>query len=293
MLSQSFQNFEVIIVNDGSTDNGEEIVRNIKNDKVKLVTQTNSGVSAARNKGAEKAQYGFLAFLDGDDTWEENFLEEMNCLVEEFPKAGIYGTNNTFIYNNNKIMPAGNFDALFSGKTTGIIENYFAVFASIKRSPFSNSNLCIPKKIFSEFGGYKLGVRLTEDSDLWCRIAMKYEVAYNVKPLANYYLETIGNTHGIFEPTPFQVTVRLIEALKGQDVKTQHRNSVKKLISLQQLYLVKRALVNREKAFACRIMKDVNLLKHYPKDYIICCGMLLLPNQLGKILIKTKNKLKG
>ena len=67
----------------------------IVDERLKLVSQKNAGVSAARNTGAEEAQYEYLAFLDGDDTYEPNFLSEIVKLIGNFPNAGIYGTSNS------------------------------------------------------------------------------------------------------------------------------------------------------------------------------------------------------
>ena len=69
VFNQSFQDFEVIVVDDGSTDRGAEIVREYKDERLRLVSQKNSGVSAARNAGIAAAHNSWIAFLDADDIW--------------------------------------------------------------------------------------------------------------------------------------------------------------------------------------------------------------------------------
>ena len=289
VLSQDYPHFEIIVVNDGSSDGGEKIVTKIEDERLKLVSQKNAGVSAARNTGAKEAKYEYVAFLDGDDTWEPNFLMEISKLIEEYPSMGIYGTSNSFIYPNGKKV-SENFDNLFKGKKTGIIEDYFGLFAKIHKSPFSNSNLCIPKKIYHEFGGYKVGVKLTEDSDLWCRIALKYPIAFNTLPLANYYLDISGSTVGIFEPHEFQVAKTLRNALVNNTVEKKYIPSVKKLIVFQKLSLIKRALLTGNKSFALSKITDFEILTYYPKEYIQCVIALMIPTKIFDIIRKAKHK---
>ena len=279
VLNQTYDNFEMIIIDDGSTDEGVRIVSSIQDTRIKVFSQINSGVSAARNRGALLAKNQYLAFLDADDTWEPNFLQEISNLIDEFPYAGIYATNNKFIYPSGKVM-LESFSDLFNGNNIGIIEDYFGLFAKIQKSPFSNSNLCIPKKIYDEFGGYKEGVKLTEDSDLWCRIALKYDIAYNIRPLANYFMALEGSTHTIFEPKEFQIALTLKDSISQNQVKKELISSVKKLISFQNLSLVKRAILSGEKMFVIRRIFNYAMWISYPKDSIICLVSLFLPSKL-------------
>jgi len=276
VLNQTYDNFEIIIIDDGSTDEGVRIVSSIQDTRIKVFSQINSGVSAARNRGALLAKNQYLAFLDADDTWEPNFLQEISNLIDEFPYAGIYATNNKFIYPSGKVM-LESFSDLFNGNNIGIIEDYFGLFAKIQKSPFSNSNLCIPKKIYDEFGGYKEGVKLTEDSDLWCRIALKYDVAFSVKPLANYFVALEGSTHTIFENKDFEVVNTLQSALVNKNVPQRLEKSVKKLIALQKLGLIKRGILTSNKGKILKNFLNFSVIKHYPVEYAKCFLALLIP----------------
>ena len=279
ILNQTYQNFEIIIVNDGSNDGGEKKAASFDDKRIKVINQQNQGVSSARNTGANIANYEFLAFLDADDIWLNTFLEEVNMLIDKYPNAGIYGTNNYFEYPNGKIT-FEKYDWLFRGEKSGIIDDYFAIFVKVGKSPFSNSNICIPKQTYKDFGGYMSGVRLTEDSDLWCRIALKNDIVFLTTPLAYYYLGTTGHTHFLFEPKDFQVTITLKNMLNNELIKPRQIRSINKLIAFHQLNLIKRSILTGHRLFALKKIIKSNLICYFPFDIIKCLIVLLIPSNI-------------
>ena len=288
VLNQSYQNFEIIVANDGSTDDGDKEVLALHNDRIKLISQKNSGVSAARNLGIDNSSSEYLVFLDADDTWEPEFLNELYSLIVKYPDMGIYATNNYFIYSDNQKKHQV-YSGLFKEQSQGVIENYFEIFAKYRKSPFSNSNYCVPRKILDDVGKYLVGVKLTEDSDLWCRIALKYKIAYSIKPLANYYLDTEGNTHTVFFPEDFQVTKRLKNALQNNLVKKEHLKSVKDLICVQEFYTIKRAITSNNKSFALKKLFNKNLFLQDRITFISCLIAILIPQFFFRHLSSLRN----
>ena len=93
VLSQTFQQFEIVIVNDGSTDGSVSVIERMNNPLIRLIHQKNGGVSAARNRGIEEARFEYIAFLDADDEWKENHLEVIAGLIRKFPECGVFGTS--------------------------------------------------------------------------------------------------------------------------------------------------------------------------------------------------------
>ena len=93
IFAQDFDNWELIIVNDGSTDGTIDVLQKYKgNPKVHICSQKNQGVSAARNTGIGYSQYPYLAFLDADDVWKKNHLSTLYEMILMYPKAGMYCT---------------------------------------------------------------------------------------------------------------------------------------------------------------------------------------------------------
>lgn len=194
VLSQTFADYELIIVDDGSSDNSADIALQAIEGQgnCRLIKQDNAGVSMARNNGVAASQGECLCFLDADDWWEPTFLEEMSKLIEEFPDAGIYGTNYTIVNetkHKTRVAPIG----VDSGFEKGYI-NYCQVYAKTLAMPLWTGAVCVPRSVFDEMRGFPKSIKLGEDFLLWIHIALKYKVAFLNKPLA-YYNQDVDSSH--------------------------------------------------------------------------------------------------
>lgn len=182
VLQQTFTNYEIILVNDGSTDNSLEVLSNFEDSKIKIYSQENKGASAARNLGIEKSKGEFIAFLDADDYWFPNHLEELVKLSEQFPNCGSYCSR--YQIKNTKNSVKSPVFKNISPNFNGIVENYFA-----SNYPFKINitlNQMIPKKILIEMNFFTEGITNGQDLELWTKIAIKYPVAIHNKTTAVY-----------------------------------------------------------------------------------------------------------
>ena len=186
VLGQTYQDFELVIVDDGSTDSSAEIAQRCIDGKSNCILQyqKNAGVSMARNKGVAVSHGDYLCFLDADDWWEPTFLEEILNLISEFPDAGIYGTNYTIV-NETKQKTAVAEIGVERGFEKGYI-NYCQVYAKTLAMPLWTGAVCMSRMVFDEMGGFPTGIKLGEDFLLWIRVVLKYKVAYLNKALSYY-----------------------------------------------------------------------------------------------------------
>ena len=192
VLQQTFQEFEIIVIDDGSTDESLVCLRNVCDEicacepsfrsKISIIEQTNQGVSTTRNNGAKVAKYDYFAFLDADDWWDTVFLERMNGVIKEYPQNGIYASG--YYVSKGKNIRVGK-TGVGTDFHLGII-NYAKLLAKGDCRPLWTGAVIISKKDFFNVEGFNPNLTLGEDFDLFFRISMKNGVVLLNLPLSFY-----------------------------------------------------------------------------------------------------------
>ena len=186
VFNQTFQDFEVVIVNDGSTDKSVEEVEKFNNPRICLIHQKNAGVSAARNKGIAETKYDYIALLDADDEWYPDYLQEQVNLINKYPECSIFVCAYEFRNHKGELKPIIVNKMPFSSQT-GVLTNYFEV-ASCSHPPICSINIVAQKESFLSIGGFPVGVQSGEDLLTWARLATKYSIAYSRRVLSVFNL---------------------------------------------------------------------------------------------------------
>ncbi|WP_431136497.1 glycosyltransferase family 2 protein [Psychroserpens mesophilus] len=187
--SQSFSDFEVIVVNDGSTDCSLKEVNTISDKRLHIFSIENQGVSHARNYGISKAKADLIVFLDADDTWHDHHLQDLKALYEEFPNCGMYCK--AYHKQDDHILIPSKFKNIPNDTPwKGIVDDYFE--SSLINSIAWTSAVMVPKYILNTIGVFdtKITLGAGEDTDLWIRIALQYPVAFSNRISAIHQLHS-------------------------------------------------------------------------------------------------------
>lgn len=185
VLNQKFKEFELLVVNDGSTDNSFEVVKEINDDRIRLIDQSNQGVSAARNRGIIEAQFNWITFLDADDFWFENHLEEVMKMTKSFQNEKVFTTS--FKYSDNRY--------LFKHQRKSTIfkvENYFK--EAIKEVLVWTGTIVVHKDCFESVGMFNVNLKIGEDTELWNRLIRRYGLVKSNVITAIYRIDAENRT---------------------------------------------------------------------------------------------------
>jgi len=278
VLNQSFKNFEAIIINDGSTDSSLEFAKQIKDNRIRIITTPNMGLSAARNTGIKHSNTDYITFLDADDLWKPHHLEQLHKLIISFPNNGMYCSGYTVKKSKNI-----SHRAIFNDLPTnykGIVPGFFK--HSLLNCIAWISAICVPKYVFNDIGTFDLEIFSEQDTDLYIRIALKYNVVLDNTSVSAIYNKTMENS--MSNSNHKKTIPKLLYTYKNDE---KNNPTLKKYIDYNRFSFIIHAKLNSNITATKNLINDIDTsnLTNYQ------LFLTKLPKQVVRLLffIKTKS----
>ncbi len=187
VFGQSVKDFELIVVDDGSTDNGVALLDEAygSDSRLRIINQTNSGVSAARNRGLAEMRGDLAVFLDADDEWMPEHLEDILTTAEKFPDAGLLGTGYRQICRGGYVS-----EISVCGVEPKLVQDYFFAARSVPFSSLLHISACaVTREAYNRLGGFIENEPYGEDTEFQARYAFHFSVACHPRVTAVYHRE--------------------------------------------------------------------------------------------------------
>ncbi len=285
VLGQSFPDFEIIVVNDGSKDNTLGVLKDINDERLVVIDQENQGVSVARNNGIQNAKGEFICFLDADDEFLPKHMEHLDELIKTYPERSFFST--TFCISmrddaDNIVMPETNGSVVY-------YENFVREMITHSEK-ICTGCICIKREMFENYGMFEPGVKIAEDTDMWERVYVHTGAVYSdnitVKRNRDGSEATRQYARG-FDADPLnRMPVYLSDDTISDDVK----ESLKIQFELKKLSVVRSYLFVGDKTKARLALKNIDKSKISKKRMYVTYVCFLVPSQLIRWCLKVKNR---
>ena len=268
--AQTFEDYQIVIVNDGSTDGCERLVEPFLREGDLLIHQENGGHAAARNRALAAAEADLIASLDADDEWLPGHLADIHELSQRFPEAGLFGTG-------IRICRSCFFlDHYLSGGEPRIA-NYFRV--SVSGAACNSSSVAFRREVFDQLGGFLLNELVGADLEYWARIALHWPMALH--PAVSSVIHRSASTANTRSATvnrcgPELAYGMLEQALKDGLVPTEVEPDVRAYVAAGRIgrakFLIRKGLVrsaadllNHEGTLNAAVRGPAGVLRAYAK----------------------------
>jgi glycosyltransferase involved in cell wall biosynthesis len=275
VLNQDYQKFEIVVIDDGSTDNSVAVVRKIKDERIRILRFENKGLSASRNRGVKNAYYDYIAFLDADDTWRENHLSTFNFLINKYSSsASWFGTSYDIVQKNGKVLNSVLYN-YWEDDWHGLINNFFQI--NRRQWLVNMCTICVNKAHYEQIQGFDESLDCEEDIDFFIRMGLHSPIAYCNRVTMSY--NTLGGNR------ISDASYRNKQTINLQKYSTieQERQDVKQFLDFFRYTQYVKFMLSKDFDKAYKARKGINrnnltalqfCIIHLPR-FIIVFGMLI------------------
>ena len=233
VLSQSYTNFELLIVDDGSTDQSATVVNGILDERINLLVKENGGVSSARNTGVHAAKYEWISFLDADDLWHIDFLKNIVEVIEEQKEVQVITTDYETRTSNGDVIKS------YIANKKGYVD-FFAVTNEIGFHILNMSTFCVRKSTLIQTGLFSTSISHGEDMEVFEKLAREHKI-YLIDKVLSYYIHDAENRASYNLPNPKKTRVYQVDTIEIVSIHEEKYQKDRILVYLHE-YFVQRKL---------------------------------------------------
>ena len=268
ILNQTFKDFEIIVVNDGSTDDFDSAISNYQT--VKVINQQNGGVSVARNTGINQATGDYVCFLDADDLWLPNHLQTLNQLIEEYPQGKFFITSHQVTYPNGKEKFSR--ELLEDYPDHFVCENFFKLLNARGDGLINTNCTCIQRNILIDNNiFFEPGERIGEDTDMWFRLALRFPVIISKQTTTKYRRElSTATKRGTSNLT--WIFARREQEIAKLDIPSDLKIECEKLVDRYKMSCSRELMATRNRKQAKEVLKTIKHKNRKTRlSKMLCC----------------------
>lgn len=266
VYAQTYTDFHIIIVDDGSKDAPEDALQSLTGSQHFLIHQENGGVSRARNTGLAYAKGEYVCFLDADDLWKPNHLETLYQLIEKYPDSDMFVTSHELITPNEKVIHSS--EALNTYDPDFETDDFLGILNRTSYSIINTNSVCVCRSVLEqEKIRFEPGIRIGEDTDVWYRLGLKHKVAVSQKETTVYRREFSTATATGSHIQNWIFSRREADILADEQITEKVKMSVVQLMDRYKMTSSREYMVARKRADARKVLAKV-------KDK--CCNRYIL-----------------
>lgn len=288
VLNQTFQDYEILVIDDGSTDNSLQEAKKVQSDRIRIISQENQGVAVARNTGIENAAGEYISFLDADDEWCKNYLETIDNLTCAYPQSDIFVTAYSVIMKDGKIHYSTRLEP-----ETGCLDSYWLTLRKGYDFVWTSATT-IRRSALIMAGCFKPGEKIGQDLDMWARIARNNpRVAYSSKLCVNYNREAEANARTRVRIAYAGAFIKDLEEELVNPIRTSDEiSAIQRKYDLKMTVYAFTAIMAGEKNIARKALNDWKGERNR-RNFLLRSGLriaCLVPSSVNRLLYAIRLK---
>ncbi len=283
VYAQTVTDYEIVIVDDGSSDDLNAVLNTVQSASLRILHQENRGVSAARNTGIDNATGDYVCFLDADDLWKPNHLEVLHHLIAAYPNSEVFVTSHCVQTDNGAMIHSADFLTSFAQDFE--TDDFLGLLNSTSYGVVHTNSVCVKRDMLQKNHiRFQEGIKIGEDTDVWYRLGLKNTVAVSKQETTQYRREFSTATRQSFHVHDWIFVSRSQEILSDSDIPDYRKQSFIALIDRYKLTSSREYMAQGDRQRAKRVLSEIQ--NKHGKRYLLTWLFTFMPYALCKTILR-------